>query len=338
MTKVCITIDIECSIGGAFRDLTLFPVGTQAIWCNIEGRSQGLGFILETLRAEGIFGTFFLETNHTHYFTDSPMRRAAERIHCEGHDTQLHAHPCWSIFQSPDWREDLSERKRSDNSHGLSIAGSVEIIKHGLRKFNEWVLPTPLVFRSGNLQHDENLYRALSQCGIKTSSSVGLGIFDSGESKFQLNSGHHTFHGVSELPVLSYDDRLHWRRPSLKCLTIAGTSFLETCLLLQQAEIHGVPLVVVLTHPFEFIQKNDDQFTSMRPHSINQRRLRDLAKFLGENKTRFPCITMSTASRGFRELASPQNTLLQTPLFSSAIRKVCDGTYDKFGTFALRFL
>lgn len=337
MTKVCITVDIECSIGGAFRDPTLLPVGEEAIWCNVDGRSEGLGFILRTLRSEGLYGTFFIETNHAHYFGTSPVRDAAARIQREGHDTQLHVHPCWSIFKSHDWRQNFSKQRSADNIGDMSVADIVEIIEHGLQMFDEWQLPAPVVFRSGNLQHNESMYRALAQCGISASSSVGLGIFDSGQGKYQLLSGNHEIAGVTEMPVLSFDDGLNWRSPSMKCLTITGTSFSETQALLKQAEAHNIPLVVVMTHPFEFIQKSDDQFAVLRRHAINQQRFENLCGFLKQNRRRFPSITMEQAAREFKGHLTGHNALLQTPFFASAFRKVCNGAYDKYGSFLLKW-
>lgn len=337
MTKVCITVDVECSIGGAFRNPTLIPVGDKAIWCTIQGRSEGLGFILETLKAQTIAGTFFLETNHTHYFKISPIGKAAQWIRSSGHDVQMHAHPCWSNFQYTDWRERCGEHRKLDNFIGLSVDDTVKIVEHGCAVFDDWRLSTPTIFRSGNLQHDDNLYRALSQCGIRTSSNIGLGVFNSGLPEYQLYSGHQVHHGVREFPVLTYEDRLRWGSPSLKCLTITGTSFSETCALLEQAELQNVPLVVILTHPSEFIQKNNGQYSIMRRHLINQRRLQKLTSFLRHNRGRFPCITMAEASGAFSNQPVNQNALLETPFLSSVLRKASNGTYDKFGAFALKW-
>ena len=337
MTKVCITVDLECSIGGAFRDPTLFPVGDPAIWCMIQDRSEGLGFILDTLQAQSILGTFFLETNHTHYFKSSPIGNASKRIRAGGHEMQLHAHPCWSNFQFPDWRERCREHRKLDNFIGLSVEETVKIIEYGLAVFDDWQLPKPTVFRSGNLQHDDNMYRALSQCRIHTSSNIGLGVFNSGLPEYQLHSGHQSFHGVSEFPILTYEDGLRWRSPSLKCLTVTGTSFSETCTLLEQAEAQEIPLVVILTHPSEFIQKNNGQYSILRRQLINQRRLRRLAAFLNQHRSRFPCISMSEASREFTDKPSRQSALLQTPFLASAFRKASNVTYDKFGELALKW-
>lgn len=337
MTKVCITVDLECSIGGAFRDPTLVPVGDQAVWCMIQGRSEGLRFILETLKAESISGTFFLETNHTHYFKVSPVGNAAKRVRADGHDVQLHVHPCWSYFQYADWRVRCHDHHKLDNFVGLSVDEIVKIVQYGRYIFDDWQLPTPTVFRSGNLQHDDNLYCALSQCGIQSSSNIGLGVFNSGLPQYQLYSGHQVFHGVREFPLLTYEDGLRWGTPSLKCLTITGTSFSETCALLKQAEAQDVPLVVILTHPSEFIQKSDGQYSVMRRHWINQRRLQRLARFLRHNRSRFPCIGMAEASAEFADQPTHQNALLQTPFLSSVLRKASNGTYDKLGALAFKW-
>src|ERR1700730_15771144 len=104
-TDVCITIDTEFSIAGAFaRPERFSPIGEEIVNCNADGRDEGLGFILETLARFGATATFFIETLQIFYFGDAPMGSIAERIAAAGHDLQLHLHPCWLQFRRADWR------------------------------------------------------------------------------------------------------------------------------------------------------------------------------------------------------------------------------------------
>jgi len=94
-TEVCLTIDTEFSIAGAFADpVNRRPVGEARVYCPAQGEDCGLPFILRTLARFAVPATFFVETLNTAYFGDAPMRRIAETIVAAGQDAQLHLHPC----------------------------------------------------------------------------------------------------------------------------------------------------------------------------------------------------------------------------------------------------
>ncbi len=72
-TRVCITIDTEFSIGGAFFDAARRPIAEPLVWRNVDGRSEGLGFMLETLRKNRVRADFFVETVQHCYFKNDPI-------------------------------------------------------------------------------------------------------------------------------------------------------------------------------------------------------------------------------------------------------------------------
>ena len=75
-TEVCLTIDTEFSIGGAFDDpINRRPIGEAFVRCPVEGVEHGLPFILRTLARFGVPATFFVETLNAAHFGDLPMRR-----------------------------------------------------------------------------------------------------------------------------------------------------------------------------------------------------------------------------------------------------------------------
>jgi peptidoglycan/xylan/chitin deacetylase (PgdA/CDA1 family) len=333
-THVCITIDTEFSIAGAFADSSLNPVAEPMVWCEVAGRSEGLGFLLENFRKFHIPATFFVEALHRLYFHDDPMRSIVRRIQDEGHETQLHVHPCWSVFQYDDWRKRVKDHPRQDDFFGRKEENSFSLIQRGLEIFSDWGLPVPQVFRSGSLQHDESLYRALARTGIPYSSNIGLAIFDSGDAKFQKYAGRHVIHGVVECPVLTYSDWRVGRRRHLKSLTIAGASFAETRTLLEQAHKANIPLVVILTHPFEYIQSRDIGRQQARRHGVNQGRLSSLCQFLDENRDRFLPSGLAQSVRQTAECA-PQNPLLEGVRWQSICRMATQVSYDLIGKLAL---
>jgi peptidoglycan/xylan/chitin deacetylase (PgdA/CDA1 family) len=336
-TQVCITIDTEFNIGGALGNPQYEPIAEHAVWFDVEGKSEGLGFLLRCLKKYNIVGTFFVETMNRHYFKHDPMKSIARQISDEGHEVQLHSHPCWSIFQNLDWQQRSQKAQTSDHFFARSEDESLKFIQQGIETFRDWGIPSPQVFRSGNLEHDDSLFRALSRSGIPYSSNIGLQIFNSGDLRYQLYAGCHERHGVLEFPILTFND---WRiggRQHLKSLTITGTSFAETRTLLEQAEGAGIEQVVILTHPSEFVQTRDFRYNNIRRHGVNQRRLTELCQFLDQNKDRFPASGLNNAAKKYQRRERSPNPLLKGLTRQSAVRMANQFLYDRYGrlSFAL---
>ena len=334
-TRVCITIDTEFSIGGAFSDTAKQPVAEPLVWCNVEGRSQGLGFMLDTFRQYDVQATFFVETLHRHHFKHDPMRPIALQIHEQGHEVQLHAHPCWTLFKDADWRNTARNVRDRDDIGKRSVDEVVQLINQGIETFKEWGLPRPLAFRSGNLNHSDDLYRALALTGIPYASNIGIAIHDSGDAHYKLYSGQHERHGVKEFPVLSFSDWRMGRKQNIKSLTIAGSSFVETRYLLEKARSEGIPLVVVLTHPFEFVQNRDLAFEQTRRNGQTQKRLDKLCAFLQQNSDRFDASGLVAAAAAIPAAAVPENILLNGTLRHALPRMAAQVAYHRFGQWML---
>jgi peptidoglycan/xylan/chitin deacetylase (PgdA/CDA1 family) len=333
-TQVCITIDTEFSIAGAFGDSRLRPVAEPFVWCQVAGRSEGLEFLLNCFQKHRIPATFFVEALHRQYFKNDPMRPIVHRIQDHGHEVQLHVHPCWSVFQYSDWQQRVQSHPRQDDFYGRDEDESLALICRGIEIFGDWGVPRPQVFRSGSLQHDDKLYRAIARSGIPYSSNVGLAIFDSGDPQYRLYAGCHDRHGVLECPVLTFSDWSLAGRRHLKTLTIAGTSFAETRILLEQANRIGIPLVVILTHPFEYIQSRDVGLQHARKHNVNQQRLKKLCQFLDDNRDRFSAAGLAEAAIALAR-RSRENPLLQSGFWQGLCRMATQVSYDRFGSLAL---
>lgn len=318
--RVCITIDTEFSIGGAFADPARQPVGAPMVECVVAGRSQGLGFLLDCFRRHGVQATFFTETAQRFHFRDAdPMRALARRIAAAGHEVQLHVHPCWALFRHQDWAQRVRAQPRQDDFTGRPLSSTLALLRHGQATFADWGLPAPQVFRSGNLQYDDSLYRALALAGIPYSSSIGLGVYDGGLAGYRLYGGRHVRHGVVECPVLSYRD---WGR-HLKSLTVTSSSFAEMRWLLDQACAAGLELVVVLTHPFEYVHR--DAQGRMRRHALNQARMERLCSYLAAHPARFQTCGMAAAAS--QPLSTSHNPLLAGRLWHTAGRIVAQSIY-----------
>lgn len=334
-TRVCITIDTEFSIAGAFADASRRPVSDPMVWCEVGGRSQGLGFMLECFERARIPATFFVEALHRAYFQDDPMRPIVQRIRAAGHDIQLHEHPCWSVYEHADWRERVRAKPNQDDFFGRDEDDSLRLIEQGIAVFADWGLPRPTVFRSGSLQHDDRLYRAIARSGMPYSSNVGVAIFDSGDPQYRLYAGSHERHGVIEFPVLTFCDWRVGARRHMKSLTIAGTSFAEMRTLLEQAHAARIEQVVILTHPFEYVQSRDADLGHARAHGVNQGRLSALCAFLDGNRDRFLPSSLADAAGASQAARRADNPLLEGQLWQSMRRMATQVAYDRYGNWAL---
>ena len=289
-TQVCITIDTEFSIGGAFAEPDLRrPIGAPNVTCEVGGREQGLGFLLETVARHGTAATFFVETMNVHWFGESEMRPIVERILAAGQDVQLHLHPCWTAFARPDWRETAACSTPDDNCDGRGEAELCALIRAGIATLERMGAPRPIALRTGNLRADRNVYRAMRACGLTLASNVGLGLVAPDDPALRLRGGRHRIEGVLEVPVLTYG-------PGNRLLTITGCSSTETEALLRQAHDQGAETIVLLTHPFEFIKGDRLDPARQRRNRINQQRLERLCAFLAAHPDEFESASFLAAA------------------------------------------
>lgn len=289
-TQVCITIDTEFSIGGAFADpAARRPIGI----ANVE---QGLDFLLETFRRYRTSATWFVETANIHWFGDGEMGRVVERIVADGQDVQLHLHPCWEAFRDPQWREAVRAAPPCDDCASRSEGELAELIGEGLDALARMGAPRPIALRTGNLSAGRSVYRAMRACGLAVASNVGLALSRPGEPELQLRGGRHRIEGVLEAPVLTYG-------PGDRLFTTTGCSWGETEALLRQARLQGVETLVLLTHPFEFMKGDRLDPARQRRNRINRKRMERLGAYLAEHADEFEAVSFARAAPGW--LAAP---------------------------------
>ena len=311
-TKVFLTIDTEFSIGGAFKTpQTVQPIGAQNVTCTVSTRSEGLDHLLDTFCRHRLLATFFVETMQTAYFGDVPMGDIARRLVAAGHDVQLHLHPVWTYFDHPQWQDQLAQVQPNDNLHGRSVEQLVAWMQRGIDTFARWGLPAPVALRTGNLMVDRNVYRAMSQVGLKVASNIARAVFEPAEEALRFNAGIHRIEGVIELPVLTYADLQLGARTHRKVLTITGSSLAETRCLLDRAQAGGAPSVVLLTHCHEFVK--GDMRGSLAPDRVNQRRLDEVCRYLHDNADRFEATTMDRMATWPQDVAPPADPLWSVP-------------------------
>ena len=296
-TEVCLSVDTEFSIAGAFADPERCrPLGEEWVTCPVDGREQGLGFLLDVLRENGLAASLFVETLNSCYFGDGPMGRIVARLCDAGQDVQLHLHPCWLYFRRPDWRTRLAAESPNDRCDGRGIEGLVEMMRLGLAPWRHWDGPPPTALRTGNLRADRTVYRAMASVGLRVASNLGVAYARPADGALLLHTGRHWIAGVLEVPVMSYLQVSMGSLQVERLLTITATSWPEMRSLLWRARACGVTTVVVLTHPHEFIKGDRRSGGRLRPNRINQDRLRRLCRFLADNTRDFRAATFGEAA------------------------------------------
>ena len=331
-TQVCITVDTEFSIGGAFAEpARRRPIGEENVTCPAEGRENGLGFLLDTFAEHGIRATFFVEALQSAYFGDVPMGRMVERLLTARQDVQLHLHPCWLAFRDPQWAERLApDQPPDDRCDGRTEAEMAEIIEIGLTALRRVGASDVVAMRTGNLRADRAVYRAMIACGLGVASNIGLGLWRPDDETLRLAGGRRWIEGVVEVPVLSYRQMPFGRRRPERLFTTTAASWRESESLLRQARRAGVPTVVLLTHPFEFVKGDRLEPAQQRSNRINQRRLRRMCAFLARHSDEFETISFSTAAPGWLaggDVAEPE---LRAPIVPVLARMAENKVNDLF--------
>ncbi|MBS0446983.1 MAG: polysaccharide deacetylase family protein [Proteobacteria bacterium] len=316
-TRVYLTIDTEFSIGGAFEaPAEREPIGAQNVLCDVQGRSEGLGFMLDAFAASDLRATFFVEALQTAWFGDEPMGALARRIAAAGHDVQLHLHPVWTWFDRADWRERLKTETPNDRMHGCSVEQLVERMQRGMAALQRWGIARPVALRTGNLMVDRNVYKAMAEVGLRVASNVARAVFEPAEEALRFNAGVHAIEGIIELPVLTYADLRLGGRTHRKVLTITGSSFAETRALLERAHRAGAPAVVLLTHCHEFVK--GDMRGALAANRVNQRRLTALCRYLRDADDRYEVTTMDRVAGA--TTAATSDALLGVPVHAALWR------------------
>jgi len=290
MTKpleVTITIDTEFSIGGATGDSRRKPVGKPSVLCEVDGKGHGVDFLLETFDKYDTRASFFIECLNYFHFGDEPMQSVVHKIQAAGQDTQLHIHPSWlSLNKNPE----IGKLDANDACHDRSYEELRKIFELSIEVFERWVGKRPEAIRTGNFMVDRNVYKVMSDLNIPLASNVSLGKFKNKVGELQLFSGRSKIDDVMEIPIFTYADKDVMGRMPTKTLQIASCSWPEMRYLLKKARKKGIENIVILTHPFEFIKKRDDQYFEITRNRVNQERMENLCAFIKEHDQDFTTV------------------------------------------------
>ena len=299
MVDVYLTVDTECSMGGAWTNPGFEPVAPErAILGKIGGEYYGTPRLMDILEESGLRATFFIEVLAAHVVPTSQLAQAYSQIVSRGHDAQLHLHPVYHFYhlfrQGRIGKEQLPPNMDLIGRHPLQV--QIELLQEGCGLFRKFTGRSPIAFRAGCYGGSSSTLTALEKVGISYDSSFNashLGgncsINGSGPTNRPWRAG-----AVWEVPVTNFETGF-WKTRGLKPLDIGAVSLAEMRRVLQEAEERLISPVVFIMHSFTLFKKADMQFRQLTPDRLVMRRFRELCRFLNRNSRRFRVQTFGQA-------------------------------------------
>lgn len=286
-TKILITVDTEHSIGGAFRNPKLKPVGNEKrIFGKIGNEYYGIPLIMDIADEYGIPITFFVEVLNHHYFGKDESKEVCQYILKRGHDVQLHLHPCYLNFKEAY----PAKLKYSDNMSDYCLSDQVKLIEEGKKLLQEYGINSPVAFRAGNYGADGNTLVALKKNNFLYDSSYNLSYQKYKKITEEKINDCTNMNGVFEFPITSFIEALPFTGKRYRPLDLNGVGVNEMITVLNDAKASGIDYVTIILHSFSFIKSMDLQYRKMKIRKNIIKRFRKLCAFLNENSDRLDTI------------------------------------------------
>ena len=308
-TKVYITIDTENSMGGAWHDPRFHPVGAdKRIYCYINGKSHGIGWICRELNARNLKATFFAEVFGSLVFGEDETRQWFRHLLDWGQDVQLHTHLNFYFFS-----QRTANRKNIppfiDNLTDITAPLRGELLERACEIFRRMAGYDPTVYRAGNWCANLELLQELRANGIVLDTSFnrslqGSGSFDGGLHCLNVLQ---LIEGMWELPVTVAHQRLPVSRNSDGFRAVSATSLSrwELRKVLNDLNEAGATHICIVLHSFDGVKSRDLQYTKIRVNSIVQRRFQFLLDYLAANQDRFHVSILSELARELQSATEP---------------------------------
>lgn len=289
---VFLTIDVECSMGGAWRDERLRPVPpSRAMMGQYGPRQFGVPLICDILRVSGLSATFFVDPFAEEQGYPGQTEPVCQFLLDRGQDVQLHVHPNHRHYGL---KQQGKPYPFTDDLAALPPEAQRELLGEGRRRIERWTGIPPAAFRAGNMSADEDSLHQLAAVGIRIDSSYTFPYLG-GRHRFrdpERYNGSKWYGDVLELAMSGFQ---HRRLPGLrrgKPLDLMGVSFPEcrdTILRICEAGADAV----VLLHSFRLFKVRNVRYDGGRLNWIVTRRFRRLCQWLSGSAGRFPTYTFA---------------------------------------------
>jgi len=328
MVQVFLTIDTECSLGGAWENPCNKPVNPErAVLGKIGSEYYGIPRIMDILEEHDLRGIFFIEVLAGLNGLQTELAEAYAQIVKRGHDAQLHLHPVHYYYRMvKDGQLALEQVPAEKDMIGsLPPQAQLELLRRGISLFREMVGKTPLAFRAGNFGADMSTLDVLEEVGIRFDSSFNAAYARVAcrlDSQGAINAPWQ--HGALwEIPVTNFVTGA-WCWHGLKQLNINAVSLWEMKSVLEQADRIGLNAVTFIAHSFSLLKVADVQFRRLRPDRLVLRRFEGLCRFLREHADRFRVVGFSeidSSSLRRQETAVPNMGTI-VPVLRKAVQAI----------------
>ena len=318
--NVFITVDTEHSIGGAFKDSNLKPVGNEKrVWGKIGDKSFGIPLMMDIAETYDIRLTFFVEALNKYYFGEDETKKVCEYILNRGHEVQLHLHPNYLNFKL----NNPLDKTYSDLIGTYRLEKQIELIREGIEILIRNGVPRPIAFRAGCFAANEETLRALKAVGVLIDSSYNKTYL--GDKCLLDNKGINDLTYLNEIwefPITNFVESIKLRPKRFKPLDINGVSFQEMKYILNQAKEGGPHNITIIMHSFSFLKPYDFQYNKVKPRWHVIGRFENLCNFLKENQREFDVKTFGSLNiEKLNQMALQSvHTLPQVPSLFSIMR------------------
>ena len=291
MAGVFLTIDVECSMGGAWSEGRLRPISpARAILGAYGGRRLGLPLIVRILAEHGLAATFFVEPFAAEQGHPGHMEGICQFLLDRGQDVQLHIHPNHYHYGLH-----LQGRPtaRTDQMADLEPDAQRRLLEEGAARLQRWTGRRPVAFRAGNLGASEETLRQVRAAGMHIDSSYSF-PYAGGQCRFAADrpyNGTRWYDDVLELALSGFVQPnvpgLHRAKP----LDLAGIGEGECRDAVTRITAAGAQAVVIL-HSFSLFKVRTDRYDGGRPNRVVIGRWRRLCRWLAAHATQRPVQTL----------------------------------------------
>jgi hypothetical protein len=329
-TTIFFTVDTENSMGCAWSDPTLTPVSSdRRIFCKVNGRDNGVGWMCKELQRRGLRASFFGEMFASLLFGECDTRYWVDFLLKNGQDVQLHTHLNYYFYaEHRGLCRPLSSRlQRTDDLAGVPEPERRALLDLACDIFTRATGRRPVAFRAGSWRGTRGLLADLHEAGIVIDSSFnpslqGRGSFDGEE--LGVNSIQR-IEGVWEVPVTVARQSLpDPATPNgFKALDPASMSVWELRRVLDHAFESGLEHVVAVFHSFSAVKPGDPQYSRLRPDRIVQRRFTLFLDYVANNPARFRVSTFGDLAARVADVhRAPEGLIADLGVLRPLARKI----------------